>query len=263
MLERRSVRQNTSAERLFVQSHESKGGVAAVDRALTILLAFRAGDDSLTLAEVAKRTSFHKSTILRLACSLERFGFLTRQISGSWRFGGACAQLGALHAASFGLGDIVPPLLRRLVDITGESASFHVRRENHRICLYRTDSPHPIREHAQQGELLPLKAGAGGKVLMAFEGAQGELFDRVRRDFVLTLIGDRMPEVAGISAPVFGPQRQLAGAITVSGPSTRFGQKKARLIEIAVVNAAAHLTKLFGGDATVFKSKRPRGPRRG
>jgi DNA-binding IclR family transcriptional regulator len=255
MLEQRSVRQNSRIKRSLGRGQESEGGVAAVDRALTILLGFRTGDVSLTLAELAKRTSFHKSTILRLACSLERFGFLTRHFDGSWRLGGALTQLGALHVASHGLGDVVPPLLRQLVDVTGESASFHVRQDEHRICLYRVDSPHRIREHAHQGELLPLEVGAGGKVLMAFDGAKGDLYDRVRRDFVLALIGDRVPEVAGVSAPVFGSGQLLSGAITVSGPSTRFGKKELRRIENAVVNAAANLTRLIGGDATVFKSK--------
>ena len=41
-------------------------GVAALDRAIAILNAFTAADRSLSLAEIAARTGFYKSTILRL-----------------------------------------------------------------------------------------------------------------------------------------------------------------------------------------------------
>ena len=45
-------------------------GVAAVERALSVLGAFRDGDASLSLHELAARTGLYKSTILRLLVSL-------------------------------------------------------------------------------------------------------------------------------------------------------------------------------------------------
>ena len=47
------------------------GGVAAVDRALSVLSAFQDGDAALSLAELAERTRLYKSTVLRLLASLE------------------------------------------------------------------------------------------------------------------------------------------------------------------------------------------------
>ena len=59
--------------------------VEAVERALTILNAFAADKPELTLAELAVATGFYKSTILRLAGSLERFGYLIRRADGTFR----------------------------------------------------------------------------------------------------------------------------------------------------------------------------------
>ena len=42
---------------------------------------------------------------------------------------------------------MVLPELRALVEATGESAAYHVRQGATRLCLYRVDSPHPIRDH--------------------------------------------------------------------------------------------------------------------
>src|SRR4051794_35164429 len=55
------------------QAKPDSGGVAAVDRALMILDAFEPADESLTLSQLAQRTSFYKSTILRIAQSLMRY----------------------------------------------------------------------------------------------------------------------------------------------------------------------------------------------
>src|SRR5688572_16846594 len=62
-------------------------GVAAVERALSILDAFTDQDPQLTLGELAKRTKMYKSTILRLARSLENYGYLVRAEDGVFRLG--------------------------------------------------------------------------------------------------------------------------------------------------------------------------------
>ena len=155
------------------------GGAAAVDRALTLLSVFGAGDTSLSLAELAERTGLYKSTVLRLLASLEHAGFMQRQDDGRYRLGAELARLGGLYTASFSLGAVVVPVLRALVEQTGESAAFHVceRRGDEwlRLCLYRVDSPQLVRDHVRAGDVLPADRGAGGRVLQAFsEPAPGE-----------------------------------------------------------------------------------------
>ena len=66
---------------------KQEGGVAAVDRALDILAAFKPTDKALTLAELAARTGFYKSTILRISQSLLRHNYLQRLDDGSYRIG--------------------------------------------------------------------------------------------------------------------------------------------------------------------------------
>ena len=90
-----------------------EGGVAAVDRALSILDALT--DDKVTLAELAKRTGLYKSTVLRLLKSLERFGYVFRSADGSYRLGSKVLTLGALYQRHYRTSEIVPPVLERLV----------------------------------------------------------------------------------------------------------------------------------------------------
>src|SRR5690349_15744094 len=60
-------------------------GVSSAERALAVLTAFRRGDGVLTLAQLAERTGLIKSTIMRLAVSLQRYRLLVRLPDGSYR----------------------------------------------------------------------------------------------------------------------------------------------------------------------------------
>ena len=131
------------------KSSAEAGGVAAVDRALMLLAAFREGDRSLSLIELAGRTQRVKSTALRLLASLIHFGLVQRLDDGRYALGPEVARLQSIYTASFSLEAVVMPVLRGLVDRTRESAAFHVRQGELRLCLYRVDSPQPIRYHVQ------------------------------------------------------------------------------------------------------------------
>src|SRR5512140_2328231 len=113
------------------------GGAAAVDRALSLLAAFRTGDVSLSLAELAVRTRLYKSTALRLLASLEHARLVQRLDDGRYALGSEVARLNTLYAASFSLDRVVVPVLRELVGKTGESAAYHVRQGQARLCHYR------------------------------------------------------------------------------------------------------------------------------
>lgn len=221
------------------------GGAAAVDRALTLLAAFRAGDRALGLAELAERTALYKSTVLRLLASLEHARLLQRLADGRYALGSEVARLHAVYAASFALADVVLPELRELVATTQESAAFHVRQGDRRLCLFRVDSPQLLRDTIRAGDLLPLDRGAGGRVLTAFSGGKGALYARIRRERLVELSGDRVAGLTGISAPVFGAEESLVGALTLTLPTGRLKTTFAP----AVSAAAQRLTLRLGGAA--------------
>lgn len=226
------------------------GGVAAVDRALSLLAVFSAECPHRSLAELASATRLYKSTVLRLLASLLHAGLLQQRSDGRYALGPQVARLAAAYASSFSLADAVLPALRALVGETGESAAFHVRQGEARLCLYRVDSPHPVRDHVRAGDLLPIDRGAGARVLDAWAppgarlpGARAARLAReVRKQGYFAGIGDREQEVAGISAPVFNADGTLAGALTLSAPSHRY-----QAAHVApVLRAAAAVSQSLG-----------------
>ena len=223
--------------------HGAAGGAVAVDRALFVLSIFREGDTALGLAELAHRSGLYKSTLLRLLASLEHARLVQRLADGRYGLGPEVARLNAVYAASFSLEQVVMPALRELVRDTRESAAFHVEQGEHRLCLYRVDSPQPVRDHIRAGDLLPRNRGAGGRVLRAFSGARGEIYQRIREEGVIAMVGDRSPDIAGVSAPVFGPAGELKGALTLTCPTPRFSEA----FRDQVLAAARQLTAALGG----------------
>lgn len=81
---------------------EALSGVAAVDRALLILSAFREDDTALSLALLARRTGLYKSTILRLLQSLLRAGYVVRLPDGNYVIGPEPARLAGMCQATAG-----------------------------------------------------------------------------------------------------------------------------------------------------------------
>lgn len=224
-------------------------GVAAVNRALTLLAAFSAEQPQMTLAQLAQRTGLYKSTILRLAESLESFGYLRRSGDGIYSVGAAPLRLAALYRSNLHPAEAVLPVLRELVAATRESASFYVTAGDRRLCAYRVDSPRTVRDHVHEGELLPLRQGAGGVILLAFSGARGARYEQARLDLFALTRGERDPDTAAIAAPVFGPGGQLEGALSISGPIHRFTDKTAAAMRAPLLAQARRLTAAFGGDA--------------
>lgn len=228
----------------------SSDGVAAVERALDILEAFNERDGALTLAEIASRTGFYKSTILRLIDSLEKYGYVQRTSDGLYRLGPKTLSLGFMYQRNFNTSDLVPQVLRRLVDEINESASFYVRDGDSRVCLHRQDADRAIRDSVHVGHRLPLNVGAGGHVILAFSGLSGDKYERIRDRMYAASVGERDPETAALACPVLGVRNQLVGVITISGPRYRLEAETLESYVPTLLKFAAELTKQCGGDET-------------
>lgn len=229
------------------------GGVGAVNRALSLLAAFSRERPQLTLAQLAQITGLYKSTILRLAESLESFGYLQRSEEGVYAIGPASLRLASLYQTNLHPAEIILPVLRELVATTQESASFYVLAGDQRLCAYRVHSPRSVRDHISEGELLPLRQGAGGVILMAFSGARGARYEQARQDLFAVTRGERDTETAAIAAPVFGVKGKIEGALSISGPVHRFTEKAVKEMRAPLLGKARALTLALGGDSDLFQ----------
>jgi DNA-binding IclR family transcriptional regulator len=224
---------------------EKDKGVAAVERGLLILQAFREGNVSLTLHELAQRTGLYKSTLLRLIVTLEKHHCIVRLADGRYQLGPMLLHLGRLYQRSLQFEDHIVPVLEQLVTETGESASFYTRHGDRRLCLFRVNSARLLRDHVNAGDFLPLDRGAAGRVLLEYSSPEAS--GKKGAPLVVSF-GERDADVAAIAVPVFGPSGTLLGALSISGPTTRFTDDAVKRMSSAILAAAAQLTTRLGGD---------------
>ena len=224
-------------------------GVEAIDRAIVVLNCFQKQETALSLAELSRRSGYYKSTLTRILNSLEDGGLVVRHEDKSYSLGAVLMRLGSIYQSSMRLESLVRPALRNLVETANESASFFRREREYRLCVFREESGHNVRDQVREGDFLPLDKGAAGKVLRDFDNitTQDSRLVELLSAMPCISFGERDPAAAGMAMPIFSEAEGLTGALTISGPVTRFTETRLKMMEQALRESAMHLTKLLGG----------------
>lgn len=240
------------------EPNPTAGGIAAVDRAWLVLEALERAGEGTRLTDLARETGLALASLSRLLVSLERAGLARRGADKRYALGPSLLRLGMAYRRSLRLEPLVAPLLAELGAATEDAASFSVRDGAHRLCLFRVESTLPLRESVSAGDRLPLDVGAPSRVLRAFSESDPR-DDEVRARGWAASLGERVPELAAVAAPVFGvagtapadagaqpPGASLVGVLSLSGLRSRFeGAGLDRRREL-VVAAARRLSASLG-----------------
>lgn len=223
-------------------------GVAAVDRAMSILVALEAAaGGSMSLTELSAATLLYKSTLLRLLVSLERGALVTRRADQRYALGPFAFRLGKSYEAHNPLEQRLAPIMRALVDEGTESPSFHVRHDaTRRLCLIRFDSRHSTLDRVRAGDLLPIDRGAAGRILLAY-GERGAATPS-GTERIMVSRGERDPLCGAVAAPVFGAAGELVGALSLSGPLDRFSPEAIAWMSERLHAAAEQASRTLGAD---------------
>lgn len=204
------------------------------------------------LAELCERTGLPRATAHRLAAGLEAHRLVAREPDGRWRIGPAVIELAA-HADDPLLA-AAAVVLPRLRERTGESVQLYRREGTTRVCVAALEPPAGLRDTVPVGARLPMTAGSGAKVLLAYSDAATQqallptakftdrtLADVLRRGWAQSA-AEREPGVASVSAPVRDARGDVIAAVSVSGPVDRMGRRPGARWAGDVLTAAEALT---------------------
>lgn len=220
--------------------------VTAVERTFTILGAFLDGGGILTLPELEQKTGLFKSVIWRYLISFERHGYIFKRDDGKYQLGVTALRLGKTYEKTFDISQHVLPALQRLADATGESASYYVRENDMRLCLYRVEAPRSLRVSVAPGSLWPLDETATGQIFRRYADGYAPPEDGDPRAFLTHSVNIGREETSSTSAPVFGLNNTLTGALTVSGPTSRYDSRNNETARGMLVREAAALSARLG-----------------
>jgi DNA-binding IclR family transcriptional regulator len=222
-----------------------------LDKAVGVLYAV--AESPCGLADLCERTDLPRATAHRLAVGLEVHRLLARDADGQWRLGPGLTELaGHVRDPLLSAGAAVLPRLREL---TGESVQLYRREGTARICVAALEPPAGLRDTVPVGTRLPMTAGSGAKVLLAFADSATQLAvlptakftDRtlaeVRKRGWAQSAAEREPGVASVSAPVRDARGAVIAAVSVSGPIDRMGRRPGARWAADLVAAADALTR--------------------
>lgn len=141
--------------------------VPGLERGLRILGEFSRNEPELTAPELARRLGVPRTTVFRLLVTLEQMGFVERTADGrAYRLGLAVLRMGFEYLASLGMVELGRPLLEKLRDTTGHSASLVVRDRRDVVYLHRAATRSPFATAVAVGTRLPAHATVLGHVLL-------------------------------------------------------------------------------------------------
>lgn len=235
-------------------------------KGLAVLEALENAPKGLTLTELGAELGESHTVVFRVLKTLEEAGYLCQDPSKRYNLGLRIWEMGCKAISRTGLAEIARPILRRLTDVTGETSVLAVARGTDVIYLDVVEGSEPLRVYAEPGFRAPLYATASGKAIMAHREA--ELLPRVVKDGMRRLTartitrptelrvrlaeirnagvsinrGERRDDISAVAAPLFDSRGECAGAVGVSGPSTRFEDERLETIKRYVRRASEEIS---------------------
>jgi DNA-binding IclR family transcriptional regulator len=248
----------------MIRARQSKSApVGVVGKVLRVLEALDRSSTGLQLREIAEHTGVHKCTAYRFLAHLESEGYLFRDDDGAYVVGPKLARLGAGVSYHATLRKISRPVLSSLLKATNETVNLGVMDGHDVLYLDVMESPHTFRMVSQPGLHRPLNSTALGKAMLAFLPAEQreEILPtltftpltprtipnlaRLRRELTRTAqqgfaIDDQEADMGArcVAAPILDERGKIAGAISVSGPTTRISKEKVQIYALAVKKGA-------------------------
>lgn len=224
-----------------------------VTHAIDVLNLFTTERPELGIMEMSRLLGISKSSVHRLATTLESAGYLRQdQANQRYQLGFKVLQLANVLLTSLKFHDISMPWMEQLRTQTNETVSLYVADRDARICIERLEGTQDIRFVVDISMRLPLHIGAAGKLLLAYQSeamrkrlivqwqaeptslfshAHGSLeeFERdlasIRKQGYAISIGERVTYAAALAVPLLNYRGEILAALTISGPSVRFTEE--------------------------------------
>lgn len=248
--------------------------IKSLDRAMEVF-EFLSRTSGLSLSALAEETGQSPATVYRILVTLEGRGLVDFDARGQlWHIGPRAFVIGARFLRRTSLVDRARPIMRRLMEDSGETANLGVETEGAVLFLGQVETSATIRAFFPPGTLSELHASGIGKALLAhmedrrlarvlgggslqaFTGRTitdaGALRDDLSRIRARGYAVDNEEKTDGmrcIAAPVFDMTGEAVAGLSVSGPTSRLGLDEIERLSRPVMDAARELTRAIGGTA--------------
>jgi IclR family acetate operon transcriptional repressor len=279
-MKRDAIRRRGIEPKSSAATEPRDGGVQSVDRALVIIETLAEDDEGYRLSDLAVRTGLSTSTAHRLLATLEKRRFVHfDRIQSKWHVGAQSFAVGATFARRRNFVAQAMPYLRKLRDLTRETANLAVVDDQSIIVLTRMESREIMRSLTKVGGRVAMVASGVGKAVLATYSDEdvnaiicrqgmprlteksivrpGELFKElqtIRRQGYAVDDEEARIGLRCIAAVVYNDCCEPLAAISVSGMTSRLTNDRLPVLGRIVCEVAAELTVALGGVMPEAKS---------
>ena len=244
-------------------------GVRSIHRALDVLALFDEHHPTRALRDLVAETGLPKTTVVRVLGTLEGRSLVARVGETTYTCGPALLRWVRLAESLWQVSPEARAEMRALVERCGETVNFYVRHGSERVSIAQEEGTATVRSVVAVGEPMPLGRGATAKVLLS--GAPDELVDTlaaedpdldaaalarqvagIRETGYAVSHGERELGASAVAAPVHAEDGRVLGALSVSGPTSRFTAERVPGYVEAVVATATALGRVGLGSVEAF-----------
>jgi IclR family acetate operon transcriptional repressor len=276
VIRRKAIEPKSSAD----ETDARDSGVQSVDRALSIIETLAEDDEGYRLSDLAIRTGLSTSTVHRLLGTLENRRFVQfDRAESKWHVGARAFTVGATFARRRNFSAQAVPYLRKLRDLTRETANLAVVDDEFIVVLTRMESREIMRSLTQVGGRVAMVASGVGKAVLATYSNDdvgaiihhhgmprlteksivrpGDLFrelEKIRRQGFAIDDEEACMGLRCIAAVVYNDCAEPLAAISVSGMTSRLTDERLPMLGQTVREVAAELTVALGGAMPKAKS---------
>ena len=240
-----------------VATAPATGQVQSLTRGLKLLEWIAESNGSVALTELAQQAGLPNSTTHRLLTTMQQQGFV-RQVGelGHWAIGAHAFMVGSSFLQSRNLLAIVHPILRNLMEESGETVNMAVldQSDHEAIIIDQVQCTHLMRMSAPIGGKLPMHASGAGKAFLAQLSEEQVTPVHLKEDLAQTrkrgYSFDDEEHALGLrclAACIFDEHREPFAAISISGPISRITDDRVTEFGAMVIKAAKEVTLAYGG----------------
>lgn len=208
-------------------------------RLLRLINCVAVSERGIGLIDVARLAKVDKTTAVRLLSAAQDEGWIWRHPESKvYEPGPELLRIANVVGLPHGVDQLIGSSLRRLRDLTGETATFQAVVGQSRVCLAGVESHQQLKTGIPKEEVLPLERGLVGLSLLAFspEPFRRHVLRALDATLATKLTGDvreirsrgfcqgesdRTPGVSAAVVPVLA-SGNLLGVLALTGPSNRF-----------------------------------------
>lgn len=246
---------------------KKKKNIGSVIKAIKVIEFIANSENEVGATEISRGLDYGVSATYHLLNTLKECNIIEQnKKTKKFKLGLKLWQIGMLAYEQNRLSDILKPFLRKLKELTGETANLTIMDNYQIVYIAQEESDKLVKMFTKTGATAPLHCTAAGKVLLAYrpEQVQDSVLDKIeltkytgntivsREELIKELKEirengygfdneERELGVSCIGAPVFDLNDEAIACITISGPTSRFTEenKKKWIEDILMVSKEA------------------------